>query len=174
MTCLIFGRCAPLTVLAAVLAVSGSLAAAGTASARPLTPAENRFSPYTAQIPGCGDASVLGRIQSRFSRRERLYWRTGREITGFDHVRQTGFRSAGRDLIPRRYCSVRAHFNDGRKRRVSYWIGEDLGMAGQNWALEIVPGKMMHSVYKSFGVEWCVHGLDYNRAFGANCSAARP
>ncbi len=161
--------------LAAIaLAAAGLFFPLGEAQARPLTPAEKRFSPYTGIVPHCSDASVLGRIQSRFSSREQEYWHTGREIQGFNRVRQIGYRSAGRDLIPRRYCSARASFNDGRIRWVSYWIGEDLGMAGQNWALEVVPGNMSPSVYKSYGVEWCVHGLDYNRAFGANCSAARP
>lgn len=128
-----------------------------TAQARQITPAEKRHSPYTGAVPRCGDPAVLNRIQSRFSQRETTYWHTGKEILRFYRARQVGYRSNGADFIPKRYCTVRARFNDGRKRRVTYSIGEDLGMAGFGW-----------------GVEWCVHGLDYNRGFAPNCKMARP
>ena len=127
------------------------------ADARPLTPAEHRYSSYSGAVPHCSDPAVLNRIMSRFAQRESTYWHTGREIVRFYRARQIGYRSNGRDLIPKRFCTIRARFNDGRKRRVSYNIGEDLGMAGFGW-----------------GVEWCVHGLDYNLGFAPNCSMARP
>ena len=47
--------------------------------------------------------------------------------------------------------------SDGRKRAVSYWIGEDTGMIGASW-----------------GVEWCVAGLDRNWAYNPRCKMARP
>lgn len=141
---------------ASALAVTLALASA---QARPLTPAEKRYIPYAGQVPYCNDPSVLSRIRSRFSQREREYWHTGREIVDFHRARQIGYRSPGRDFIPRRYCTVWARFNDGRKRRVTYSIGEELGMAGRIW---------------SWGVEWCVHGLDYNLAYAPGCRAALP
>ena len=124
---------------------------------RILTPAEQRHSPYSGKMPYCGNSAVLARIQKRFRQREKTYWHTGKRILGFYRPRQIGYRSNGRDFIPKRYCTIRARFNDGRKRRVSYSIGEDLGMIGWRW-----------------GVEWCVHGLDYNLGFAPNCKMARP
>jgi hypothetical protein len=40
---------------------------------------------------------------------------------------------------------------------VNYWIGEDTGIIGMTW-----------------GVEWCVAGLDRNWAFNPRCKMARP
>lgn len=139
------------------------------AKARPKTPAENRYSPYTGTVPACDHPRVLDRIKSRFGQRERKYWKTGREIVGFRHPREIGYRSNGSDFIPRRWCSVRAEFNDGRKRRVTYSIGEDLGMAGASW---LGPWSAGYGI--GWGVEWCVHGLDYNLAYAPGCSAAAP
>ncbi len=139
------------------LAAALLLSLAGAALARPVTPAEKRYSPYSGQINACDDPAVLGRIQSRFSAKEIEYWNSTLEIRGFDRVRQIGLRSWGLDHIPRRYCMARAMMNDGRRRAVSYWVGEDLGIIG--WG---------------FGVEWCVHGLDRNLAFAPDCKMARP
>ncbi len=47
--------------------------------------------------------------------------------------------------------------NDGTRRPIYYGIGEDTGMIGMTW-----------------GVEWCVVGLDRNWAYNPNCKAARP
>ena len=141
------------TMLSAMMLIATTFGA----SARPLTPAEQRHSPYSGAIPHCSDRSVLHRIQSRFSERERKYWHTGKKIVRFYRARQIGYRSNGLDFIPKRYCAVRARFNDGRRRRITYSIGEDLGMAGFGW-----------------GVEWCVHGLDYSYAFAPNCRMALP
>ena len=54
-------------------------------------------------------------------------------------------------------CSAVAVVSDGRKHRVNYWIGEDTGMIGMTW-----------------GVEWCVVGLDRNWAYNPRCKMARP
>ena len=153
-------RCAILRSGLAALMLAGMLALyPAQGQGRPLTPAEKRYPAYSGKAPYCHDQSVLRRIQRRFAQREREYWHTGREILRFHRARQIGFRSNGRDFIPRRYCTVRARFNDGRKRRVTYSIGEELGMAGRIW---------------SWGVEWCVHGLDYNMAYAPGCRAAGP
>jgi len=47
--------------------------------------------------------------------------------------------------------------SDGRKHAVYYSIGEDTGMIGASW-----------------GVEWCVVGLDRNWAYNPRCKMARP
>jgi hypothetical protein len=131
--------------------------AAGAAQARPLTPAEKRDHAYAARLPACDDPAVLDKIRSRFHDREVEYWKSGLEIGGYDRVREIGWRSWGLDHIPRRYCMARAYMNDHRLRQVSYAIGEGLEMIGWSW-----------------GVEWCVHGLDRNNAFAPGCKMARP
>jgi hypothetical protein len=47
--------------------------------------------------------------------------------------------------------------SDGKKRKVNYAIGEDLGIIGA-----------------IFGVEWCVVGLDRNWAYNPACKMAEP
>lgn len=141
------------TVLSAALLA----ALAAGAAARPLTPAELRYEPYSGHVARCDDPRVLGRIQSRFAAKESEYWKSPAEIVAFERIRQTGLRSWGLDHIPRRYCSGRVLLNDGRRRGVDYWVGEDLGIIG--WG---------------FGVEWCVHGFDRNLAYAPHCKMARP
>ncbi len=147
------------------MALAAAVVLTGVATARPLTPAEGRQWGYSGIMPLCADEAVLNRIQSRFTQRETTYWKSGLTIDGFRDVRQTGLRTAGVDLIPKRYCKARAVMNDGRVRQVAYWIGEDLGMTGWGWGLGRNVG---------WGVEWCVAGLDHHRAFGPACSAAGP
>lgn len=133
------------------------VAAGSMAQARPLTPAEGRYWSFSGQVPECAHERVLSRIQSRFRQRETGYWKSGLAIEGFSKIREVGLRSAGVDLIPRRYCSADAVMNDNKVRRVHYWVGENQGMIGWSW-----------------GVEWCVVGLDHHRAFGPACRAAGP
>jgi hypothetical protein len=72
-------------------------------------------------------------------------------------VRQVAFRPWADHSIPRRFCSVTALVSDGRKHKVDYLIGEDTGFAGATW-----------------GVEFCVAGLDRNWAYNPRCKMARP
>lgn len=127
------------------------------AQARPITPAERRFEPFSGHVASCADPSVLQSIVERFQIREGDYWNSGLELLRFDRIRQTGYRSDGYDYVPRRYCEARAAFNDRRYRQVVYWVGESLGFAGYG-----------------FGVEWCIEGLDRDDAYGPDCRAARP
>jgi hypothetical protein len=150
-------RSLTMMIVAAAVAVAAPLGAPSDAAARPLTPAEQRYMPYTAWLPLCGDPATLERISTRFQQRETEFWGSGLLIVGYERVRETGERTTGLDYIPRRYCQARAMFNDGKKREVTYWIGEGIGMAGHN-----------------FGVEWCVSGLDRHNAHAPNCKAARP
>ena len=133
------------------------IVAASSANARPLTPAEQRYWGYSAEVPLCADPAALDNIRSRFARREADYWKSGLEIVTYDRVRETGERTTGLDYIPRRYCQARAIFNDGKARQVTYWIGEGIGFAGHDW-----------------GIEWCVIGLDRNYAQAPACKTARP
>ena len=140
-----------------VLVLTAAVFCANFAVARPLTPAEGRYFPFSGEVPACSDGGVLARIQHRFSLRETTYWKSGLEILDFKDVRESGYRTAGVDLIPKRYCRASAIMNDGKVRRVTYWIGENQGIIGWSW-----------------GMEWCVAGLDHHNAFGPNCTAAGP
>ncbi|MFN3481513.1 hypothetical protein [Rhabdaerophilum calidifontis] len=99
-------------------------------AAREEIPAETRERPWSAQLPACDDARVLGRIQSKFSEAERRYWNSPAEIVGFDKVRQAAFRPHGLDLIPRRYCQATAIMHDRRRLVLRYAVIEDAGPVG--------------------------------------------
>jgi hypothetical protein len=71
--------------------------------------------------------------------------------------KESRFRPWAEGTIPRRFCSAVATVSDGVKHRVNYSIGEDTGMIGMTW-----------------GVEWCVVGLDRNWAYNPACKMARP
>jgi len=138
--------------LLAFLALGASAQAGGI-----VTPAEQRYIAYGANLPACDDPAVLARISDRFEQKEAEYWHSKLQIGRYDRIRQIGFRANGLSYIPRRYCAARGHLNDARRRPVLYAIGEDLGIIG--WR---------------FGVEWCVVGLDRNYAFAPSCGAVRP
>ena len=131
---------------------------AGLAAARPMVPAEQRYMGYLGRLPLCNDQGVLGKISSRFSDTESEYWNSGLEIVRYDQVAEIGLRSTGLDFIPRRYCIARATLNTGAVSTVSYAIGEDLGIIG----------------FPGWGVDWCIEGLDRNRAAAPGCKMKRP
>ena len=133
-----------------------ALAAAG-AAARPLVPAEQRYYPYTADMPACDSPSVLSRIQSRFSQKEGYYWNSTLEILSYDKISEYGFRTNGADYIPRRYCTARATLSDGKTTTATYTIGESLGMIGVG-----------------YGVDYCLSGYDRSWSYGYKCDALRP
>lgn len=143
--------------LAAYVSILGLSMVADAASARPLVPAERRYSPYSGVLPACDDSSVLGTISDRFQATQSEYWSSGLQIVGYDRVHEIGYRTTGLDYIPRRYCGAEAVMNDQKAHAVSYWIGEGLGIIGTGW-----------------GVEWCIVGLDHNYADALNCKQARP
>jgi hypothetical protein len=121
------------------------------------TPAQQRYSPYTANLPPCDDPGVLSTISARFEHKESGFWNSPLQISGYDRIRQIGFRANGLGYIPRRYCVARAQVSDLKPRAVVYAIAEDLGLIG--WG---------------YGVEWCVVGLDRNLAYAPGCQAIRP
>jgi hypothetical protein len=110
---------------------------------------------YDGVLPACDAA--LDTIAARFSEKESQFWNSNLQILGFERVRETAFRPWAAGTIPRRFCSAVATVSDGRKHTVHYWIGEDTGPIGMTW-----------------GVEWCVVGLDRNWAYNPRCKMARP
>jgi hypothetical protein len=152
-------RLACLTVLAALVgAASGSAQAGGNGQLR--MPAENWTIPYSgspAAIPACSDTGVQSTIASRFSDAESTYWNSSLTIVSFEKLRPVAFRPWGLDFIPRLYCTGEVTTSDGRRRSIDFAVGEDLGIIGA-----------------TYGVEWCIGGLDRSRAYAPNCKMARP
>lgn len=154
------------SVLAAVLAVAlGSLASQAQAAdyapserivyGGAADPAISRG--YSGLLPDCADPAVESRVVHGFAATEREYWGSGLELSPFVRPVEIGYRSWGRSFIPRRFCTAHVVTNDGRKRRVSYNIRENQGFSGVSW-----------------GVEWCVSGLDRHHSYAPDCKMARP
>jgi hypothetical protein len=112
---------------------------------------------YDGVLPPCDHPAALNQISFRFHQKEDRFWNSDLLIVGFEKVRETAFRPWAPHTIPRRFCSALALVTDGLKHPVHYSIGENTGMIGESW-----------------GVEWCVEGLDRNWAYNPNCNMARP
>ena len=114
---------------------------------------------YDAVVPLCEDPAALGKIQSRFADKEGHFWQSNLQVVDFERVHEIAFRpwAAAPDTIPRRFCGAVALVSDGKKRPVYYSIIEDAGMISMTW-----------------GVEWCVVGLDRNWAYNPTCKMAQP
>jgi hypothetical protein len=110
---------------------------------------------YDGVVPPC--EAGLDTIASRFATKEGRFWNSDLQILGFDKVRETAFRPWAENTIPRRFCSAVAAVSDGSTHAVYYSIGEDTGFIGATW-----------------GVSWCVTGLDRNWAYNPRCKMARP
>jgi hypothetical protein len=121
------------------------------------TPAEARWAPFFDNMPACDYAGVLSTISGRFAGTQREFWNSNLAISGFERVREIGFRSNGLSFIPRRYCVARAAMTDQRQRTVVYAVGTQLGIIGNTW-----------------GVEWCVVGIDPTLAYAPDCEVIRP
>jgi hypothetical protein len=112
---------------------------------------------YDGVLPPCDSDAALGKISSRFAQKEGTFWNSSLTISGFEKVRETGFRAWAANSIPRRFCSAIALVSDGLRHPIHYSIGEDTGIIGATW-----------------GVEWCVVGLDRNWAYNPSCKMAKP
>lgn len=110
---------------------------------------------YDSILPPCDAA--LGIIASRFATKESRFWNSSLQLVDFAEVRETGLRVWVDQTVPRRYCSARAKVSDGQWRPLHYVIAEDTGLLGMSW-----------------GVDWCVVGLDRNWAYNPGCRMARP
>lgn len=113
----------------------------------------------TSIVPACEDPAVERMIARHFRQKESGYWNSSLEIAGFDprYTRQIAYRPWGPKFAVRRFCAAQALVNDGRARPVYYAVIEDRGIIGMSW-----------------GVEWCVVGLDRNFAYAPGCRMARP
>jgi hypothetical protein len=112
---------------------------------------------YDSNLPACDNWWALNTIKSRFATKEGRFWVSNLEITNFEDIKEVAFRPWADGTIPRRFCAGRALISDGVWRTVRYSIIEDAGMI--SW---------------SFGVEWCVVGLDRNWAYSPACKEAAP
>lgn len=112
---------------------------------------------YEGKLPSCDSPPVSEEIASRFALKESEFWHSDLTLDHFDRYREIAYRPWGKSFIPRRFCTARVLTSDGRHRIVSYAIAEDLGTIGVTW-----------------GVEWCVSGLDRNLAYAPACKMARP
>jgi hypothetical protein len=112
---------------------------------------------FDSQIPGCDNSWALGTIQHRFATKEGRFWNSALRIESFDQIKEVAFRPWADGTIPRRFCTGRALISDGVWRTVRYSIIEDGGMIGASW-----------------GVNWCVVGVDRNWAYNPACKAAGP
>ncbi len=142
-----------------LLAVQAIQPASARSAREEISPAEEQVFPYDAQIPACQDTSVLAEISSLFAEKEAKFWNTSMTIASYDTISRTAWRPYGVDFIPRRYCSAVATTSDGVRRRIDYSVRESTGFIGATW-----------------GVDYCVHGLDRNLAYNYStaCRMARP
>jgi hypothetical protein len=112
---------------------------------------------YSSDVPLCSESGPLERIQSTFHTKESRFWQSDLRIVDFVNVREIAMRPWAAGAIPRRFCRAEAVVSDGVKRPVYYSIVEDGGLIGM-----------------TYGVEWCVVGLDRNWAYNPRCKEARP
>jgi hypothetical protein len=148
-------------VLSLCAMVVPGLVTLGTGLAAAANPLELNFylsgPRYDGVLPPCDHPAALNQITFRFHQKEDRYWNSELLIVAFEKVRETAFRPWPPHTIPRRFCSALALVSDGLKHPVHYSIGEDFGIIGESW-----------------GVEWCVEGLDRNRAYAPSCKMAMP
>ena len=149
--------CGRASWFALALAVGAAMTPAGLASAASILELNfGLFGPrYDGALPPC--EAGLDIISSRFSQKEGRYWNSDLTIQGFERVREIAYRPWAPNTIPRRFCTATALVSDGLKHPVHYSIGETTSMIGASW-----------------GVEWCVVGLDRNMAYSPACKMAAP
>ena len=146
------------TVLAISIAaaIGGSVTSAQAASAL-----EKNFwlsgPRYDSNVPACNEHGPLDRITARFSSKEYQFWNSDLQIVGFEKIREVAWEPWSSGTIPRRFCTASVLISDGKWHQINYSIIEDGGIIGS-----------------TYGVEWCVVGLDRNWAYNPSCRWARP
>ena len=153
-------RARGLARFAAVAAVAAcGLLAAGAPAAKAANWLEMNFwlsgPNYSGVVPACDSQQALDLIATRFAETERRFWSSTLSITDFEKVHEIAFRPWGPEYQPRRYCKGTVFTNDAKKRAIYYSIIEDGGFIGASW-----------------GVEWCVVGLDRSYAYAPSCKLA--
>jgi hypothetical protein len=112
---------------------------------------------YSRDMPACDYPPALDRIIADFATKESRFWNSDLQIVGIENIRQTAYLPWAAQSIPRRFCSGTVLINDGRRHAIYYSIASGTGMIGATW-----------------GVNFCVVGLDRNWAYNPACRAARP
>ena len=112
---------------------------------------------YSRDMPACDYPPALDRIIANFATKESRFWNSDLQIVGIENIRQTAYLPWAAQTIPRRFCSGTALINDGRRHAIYYSIASGTGMIGASW-----------------GVNFCVVGLDRNWAYNPDCRAAKP
>jgi hypothetical protein len=112
---------------------------------------------YDRVMPACDSAPALDRIIGDFRTKEFRFWNSELRIVGIEDIKETAELSWAAQSIPRRFCNGTALISDGTRHRIVYSIAEDTGMIGA-----------------TYGVNFCVVGLDRNAAYNPNCRAAGP
>jgi hypothetical protein len=112
---------------------------------------------YSRDIPSCDYPAALDRIIADFRTKEFRFWNSELRIVGLENIREINAMPWAAQSIPRRFCSGTAVINDGVRHPIYYSIAEDTGVVGMSW-----------------GVNFCVSGLDRNSAYGPDCRAAQP
>lgn len=143
-----FALAAALTALTAVPAAAANLLELNFYLSGPL---------YEGVLPACDSPNALAKISARFGEKEGRFWNSNLTILSFEKVREIAYRPGPPHTIPRRFCSALAWVSNGLKHPIYYSIAEDLGMIGA-----------------TYGVDWCVVGLDRNWAYNPGCKMARP
>jgi hypothetical protein len=138
-----------------------ALSVAGALPARSATIFEKEFwlsgPRYSAKVPLCEEHEPLRMIQRRFGTKEGKFWNSDLKIVGFERIEEVSWQPWAPGTIPRRFCRASAVISDGVRRPMYYSITEDTGMIGV-----------------SYGVEFCVVGLDREWAYQPACKMARP
>lgn len=132
-----------------------AMLASAPAAARNDNPSEYRG--FSGNLPACDNPSVLGTLSSSFALRETSFADGRLSVGAYERIGEIGFRPWGANFIPRRFCTARAQFSDGRIRQVDYSVRDGLGLFGWTWE-----------------VNWCVQGLDRHWTYQPDCSMARP
>jgi hypothetical protein len=150
------------SVLHTVLALSAAAAIGGSVtSVRAANWFEKNFwlsgPRYDSNVPLCDEHGPLDKIVSRFGTKEGRFWNSDLTIVGFEKIREIAWEPWSSGAMPRRYCSASVLVSDGKRHQINYAIIEDGGWIGA-----------------SYGVEWCVIGLDRDWAYNPSCRAARP
>jgi hypothetical protein len=112
---------------------------------------------YDKNLPLCHEHGPLDRIVTHFDDKERKFWDSKLELVGFENIREIAFEPWPSGMIPRRFCSASVLVSDGKRHEIYYSIIEDGGILGA-----------------TYGVEWCVVGIDRNWAYNPACRMARP
>ena len=112
---------------------------------------------YSREMPACDYAPAVNRVMIDFHTKEVRFWNSRLKIVGIENIRQSAYLPWAAQSIPRRFCSGTALINDGGRHRIYYSIASGTGIIGASW-----------------GVNFCVVGIDRNWAYGPNCRAAQP